>query len=284
VGVRDPGTEKVEPGRESEGLGLVVDRPGTWGALEPGVDHWLAGSVPGWTPISEEGNALYQSRYLSDSGRLFFNSPDHLVPAATGGKEKVFEYEPGGVGGCQSQNGCIGLLSKGNSENESTGEHESAFLDASENGNDVFFLTAGRLSSADVDTNFDVYDARVCGAEGCLSGPPPGSAGCGSEEACKGAAPNAPSYTQTALPGVAAPAKGPSGGTLPSKEASKPKPPTKAQLLAKALKQCRSKFKGNKKKKPRAACEARARKKYGHASGHKKGHKASHRRANGRHA
>jgi hypothetical protein len=268
AGVFDLGTEIIDPTRASEGLGLIVDRPGTWGAQEFGVAHWLAGSVPGWTPIGEEGTATYQSRYLSDQGRLFFNSPDHLVPAATGAKEKVYEYEPPGVVGCSDKNGCLGLLSSGNGESEEGGEHESAFLDASESGNDVFFLTAAKLSTGDVDTNFDVYDARVCnqgpGASSCIAPPGLGSHGCESGEACKGPAPKAPTYTQQASAIVPAP-KVPTGATLPTKEASKPKPLSKAQLLAKALKSCRLKYKGNSRSrhKKRAACEASARKKYG---------------------
>jgi hypothetical protein len=283
AGVFDLGNEKVDPKREAEGIGLIVDRPGVWGP-QPGVDNWLGGSVPGWVPLAQEGTALYQPRYLSDEGRLFFNSPDHLVPAATGVKEKVYEYEPPGVGGCAEQNGCVGLLSRGNSESEEGGEHESAFLDASESGNDVFLLTAAKLSPGDIDTNFDVYDARVCnqgpGASSCIAPPALGSRGCEAEEACKGPAPKAPTYTVQASAIVPAPKAAPSGGTLPAKVV-KPKPLTKAQLLAKALKTCRTKYKGNKKKKQRAACEASARKKYGP---HKKGKKASPASANGRRA
>ena len=40
----------------------------------------------------------YQQRYLSDDGRLFFNSFDSLVPQDTNGKADVYEYEPAGVG------------------------------------------------------------------------------------------------------------------------------------------------------------------------------------------
>ena len=46
--------------------------------------------------------ALYQSRYLSNNGRLFFDSADSLVAADVNGKEDVYEFEPAGVGGCGS--------------------------------------------------------------------------------------------------------------------------------------------------------------------------------------
>jgi hypothetical protein len=72
------------------------------------------------------------------------------------------------------------------------------------------------------------------------------------------------------------------GGTLPSKVTVPPKRLTRAQLLARALKVCRTKFKAKRKKKQRAACEARARKKYGHAAKHKKSKKASRGSRNGR--
>ena len=46
-----------------------------------------------------------------------------------------------------------------------TAEQESAFLEASENGDDAFFITAQPLVAADHDTNYDLYDARVCTSE-----------------------------------------------------------------------------------------------------------------------
>ncbi len=50
----------------------------------------------------------------------------------------------------------------------------------------------------------------------------------------------------------------PKGGVLGVKEESKPRPPTRARLLAKALRQCEKQPKKN-----RAKCEATARKRYG---------------------
>jgi hypothetical protein len=131
----------------------LVDEQKVWSKA------WLAASVPAWI------SPLYQSRYLSGSGRLFFDSADALVPSDTNGTEDVYEYEPPGVGGCMSGNssfsplsdGCVGLISSG------TGKGESGFLDASENGDDAFFLTSAQLSASDTDSTVDVYDARVGG-------------------------------------------------------------------------------------------------------------------------
>jgi hypothetical protein len=160
----------------------LVDKQGTWGAFG---GRWLAANVPAWT------SPLYQSRYLSDSGRLFFNSSDALVPADTNSVEDVYEYEPPGVGDCTNEistfsprsDGCVGLISSG------TSKEESAFLDASENGDDVFFLTTAQLSSQDTDTVRDVYDARVDGGFP-VPQPPPACEG----DACQSpvAAPNDP--------------------------------------------------------------------------------------------
>jgi hypothetical protein len=144
----------------------------------------IAASVPGWEEWQH-----YQRRYLSDSGRLFFNSPDALVPQDVNGTWDVYKYEPDGVGGCapstatfsERSGGCVDLISSG------TAVEESVFIDASESGDDAFFLTAARLSTQDFDTSFDIYDAHACSALApCVSfaaQPPP----CSTEASCRAA-------------------------------------------------------------------------------------------------
>jgi hypothetical protein len=165
---------------------LLVDHLGAWGG------HWLAGSVPGWTPASD-GQSLYQPRYLSNNGRLFFDSPDALVPADVSGVENVYEYEPEGLGSCSSASasasevfvrqagGCVALISSG------TSGEESAFLDASEEGGEVFFMTTARLSGEDVDSAFDVYDAHECTSAAPCPSPPVAVPPCTATESCRGA-------------------------------------------------------------------------------------------------
>jgi hypothetical protein len=219
-------------------------------------ETWIAANVPGWTPYTQK-TALYQSRYLSDEGRLFFNSSDALVPQDINGNEDVYEFEPVGVGGCSTSSstfsersgGCVALISSGRAAGE------SAFLDASESGNDVFFLTGEKLVPQDLDTALDVYDAHVCSAsEPCLSSstsPPP----CTTADACR-AAPMSqpqifgagPSETFSGQGNIAPPAPGPSA-TL-----------TRAQQLANALNACRHKYKHSRRR--RAACERQAHKRY----------------------
>ena len=93
TGARPTGV--LDQNESGEGLGLIVDRRKVW------LGHYLAANIPGWTSESLV-SALFQSRYLSDEGRLYFNSPDSLVPAATNHKENVYEFEPSGVGSCES--------------------------------------------------------------------------------------------------------------------------------------------------------------------------------------
>jgi sugar lactone lactonase YvrE len=160
--------------------GLLVDRPASW------RERWIAASIPGWT-LQSLNFAEYQSRYLSDSGRLFFNSSDALVPQDSNGLMDVYEYEPPGVGDCTTSSptygpgsgGCVALISAG------TSGEESAFLDASESGEDAFFLTASKLSPADTDAALDVYDAHVCSAASPCLGAPPAAAGPCQGEACQ---------------------------------------------------------------------------------------------------
>jgi hypothetical protein len=256
TGARPHGVlDTVEAG---EGLGLVVDRRKVW--AESGHEHWLAGNIPGWTAQSLV-SALFQSRYLSDEGRLYFNSPDHLVPQAKSGKEAVYEYEPSGVGSCESPSGgCASLLSSGSSG------RESAFLEATPSGGDVFFLTAAQLLPQDTDTAFDIYDARVCTqASPCMTPATPAPPGCTTANACRPSEPG-----QQAPPGASGsatvtgqgnlpPQPQPKGQPLGTKVVVPPKPLTRAQHLAKALKACKRVRNHNK----RAKCEAQARKKYG---------------------
>jgi DNA-binding beta-propeller fold protein YncE len=244
-----------------EGLGLTVDRPETWNG------HWLAGSIPGWT-LTGLQLADYQSRYLTDSGRLFFDSADALLPQVSArtreedvngktlsvGVENVYEYEPSAEGSCTSEPGCVSLISSG------TSDHESAFLDASENGDDVFFLTAAQLVAQDTDNSLDLYDARVCGTaetQPCLPAKQPSPPVC-SGEACRPAtspqqslpAPESQTFTGPGNPGQHEVAS--------SKTRTLPKALTRAQKLTAALKACRKLVRKHK----RAVCEAQARKRY----------------------
>ena len=248
------GTRDVE--LSGEGVGLLVDRRGDW------LGSYLAGSIPGWDPLGVDG-ALHQPRYLTDQGRLFFNSPDPLVPQATNGEMDVFEYEPDTVGGCTREEGCVSLVSSGSSG------QESAFLDASQSGDEAFFITDQPLVAADHDTNYDLYDARVCTRTSpCLTGEESSQRPCESTSSCKPPPTPAVGFDPPATGTITGPGNTPSTSTLPHGEVkstttsrkAKPRPLTRAQLLARALTACRARYKHRHPK--RLACEHRAHKRY----------------------
>jgi hypothetical protein len=193
--------------------------------------------------------SLPQSRYLSDQGRLFFDSQDALVPADTNGKvEDVYEYEPVGVGTCERQGGCVFLISAG------TGSLDSNFVAMDSSGANVFFTTTDRLVSSDRDDLIDLYDARENGGEATVSE----SRGC-QGETCQGASPPPPvepvpgSFLFT---GVGNPLTAPTPGMTVAK--AKVRALTRAQKLTGALKACR-----RKPKRQRASCERTTRRRYG---------------------
>jgi hypothetical protein len=244
----------------------LINEEGIWNG-----GTWLAAAIPGWTPY-QEFETLYQSRYLSDSGRLFFNSADALVPRDSNGTTDVYEYEPPqGEGQPASNNcsvpspsyspssgGCVDLVSSG------TSAEESAFLDASESGDDVFLLTAAQLAPGDFDTAKDIYDARVGGAVSEGAKPP----------ACEGdACQNPVSAPEDPTPGSLT-FKGP-GNPLPSVLAvvkGKAKPSSRALKLARALKAC-----ARTPKRKRATCKRQARRAYGAVGKARKSNGRAHR-------
>jgi hypothetical protein len=89
----------------------------------------------------------YWPRAVLADGRVFFNSPERLVPEDTNGKLDVYMWS----------GDHVSLISTGRSEDDST------FGDASADGRDVFFRTTEQLVGRDVDRNIDVYDARAGG-------------------------------------------------------------------------------------------------------------------------
>jgi hypothetical protein len=229
---------------------------------------WIAANVPGWT-TSEAGVGSYQSRYLSNSGRLFFNSSDALVPQDVNGNEDVYEYEPpsrgdesegdctistqsGGDVYVPQAAGCVGLISSG------TASEEAAFLDASESGGDVFFLTSSALLAQDFDDSPDIYDAHECtAASPCLPEVTEPSPPCSSEAACKVSPMPQPEIFGAAGSATFSGAGNPAYTQLSTVKV-KAKSLTRAQKLAAALRTCRKKA-----KQKRTACEKQARRAYG---------------------
>jgi hypothetical protein len=123
------------------------------------------------------GGVVQLSRLLTDDGRLaFFSTQEALVPADVNGRLDTYVFD--------TESGEVSLISPG------TGAYDAEFLDASPNGRDIFFGTREKLVGIDIDSNIDVYDARVggglsaqnpplvvpCAGEACRpapTGPPP---------------------------------------------------------------------------------------------------------------
>jgi len=150
------------PSGESEGGGVFPDVQGLW------AGRWVSATLPEGTEGEPTiGYSFYRPRAVLDNGRVFFNSVAPLVSVDSNGTWDVYQYEPFGVGSCTpvsasastsvAEDGCISLISSG------ADKEPSVFLDASESGDDIFFLTYARLSALDTDDIVDVYDARVNG-------------------------------------------------------------------------------------------------------------------------
>jgi hypothetical protein len=215
-------------------------------------EQWVAASLPGWTSM-ELGRAIYQSRYLDDSGRLFFNSIDALVPTDGNGTTDVYEFEPPGVGDCSAASagpsrGCVRLISG------ATGTEESTFLDASESGDDVFFLTSEALAAGDSDTSYDVYDAHVCSTAAPCAQPVAEAPACEAPETCRSSLGTGDSEP------FSAPA---SAVALPSGNLPPPKPSAKKTASAPHRKIC-TRVRGGHRR--RVKCPAKHRKSHGSRS------------------
>ncbi len=281
----DPTGARPHGVRYDEEGGVIENMPLAGGFKVWESSAWIAANVPGWTPYTIGGGeilsgpALYQSRYLSNEGRLFFNARDALVPKDVNGAEDVYEYEPEGVGAEAARcgpsaasgsvvfkperslevegkpvtegAGCVGLISSGESA------QESAFLDANESGSEVFFLSTAKLTSLDTEGGLSVFDAHECtAASPCLTAPGEALSACSEEASCKAAA--VPQPEIYGLPSSAT-FSGAGNSAPESSSILKPKVLTRAQKLAAALKKCRK----DRSKKKRVACEKQAIKSYG---------------------
>jgi hypothetical protein len=113
------------------------------------------------------------ARYVSDTGQVFFDTPNALLPNDTDGTPDVYEYE----------NGQVSLLSNG------ADPQGARYTDSTADGSNVYFATVEPLVPQDVDGGaYSVYDARVgggfpfsppapaCQGEGCKPSPTPAPA------------------------------------------------------------------------------------------------------------
>jgi hypothetical protein len=194
-----------------------------------------------------------EGREIADEGaRVFFGTAAKLVGRDVNGVEDAYEWEQAGTGGCRSEEregGCVYLISSG------TSPDPSFYLENDESGDNVFFTTREGLVQGDTDESYDVYDARVNG--GFPQEAPLGE--CASSCRPPGVPPSLSTPLTTAFGptgNLVAPAESP-----PPPKKSTPKPLTRAQKLAKALKAC-----AKQPKRKRASCRKQARRRYGAAA------------------
>jgi hypothetical protein len=157
------------------------------GPAHLGANFGEAGEVLGVVQASQ----FYTVNNLSaDGDRLFFESPDALVPQASGGLQNVYEWETDGVGSCAQASGCVAPVS------DVSGPFASYFLDASSSGEDVFIATADQLVPSDTDNLRDVYDVRVDGGFPA----PAATVPCEAADACRGSLQAQPANALSAPP------------------------------------------------------------------------------------
>jgi hypothetical protein len=123
--------------------------------------------------LTDSGNPNFSSvavlpRNMSDDGNwIFFQSADPLVSGDVNGRQDVYQWH----------DGTVSLVSSGQ------GPDASSFVGSSPDNaeRDAFFLTSDQLVPSDIDTAFDLYDARVGGG---FAVAPPAPPGCSSD--CQG--------------------------------------------------------------------------------------------------
>jgi hypothetical protein len=152
--------------------------------------------------VSAPLTQLYTPRAQTEDGnRVFFESYDALVARDTNGRVDVYEWERAGAGSCSESTpsysplngGCVYLISNG------TSPFDAEFVDASSDGEDVFFTTDASLLPQDPGL-IDLYDARVGGGFAPAPGPPAACEG----EACQGplSPPNDPTPSSSTFKGA----------------------------------------------------------------------------------
>jgi hypothetical protein len=199
--------------------------------------------VPHYQSVFSPAEFENTTTMSEDGSYVTFYSAGALTPRALAGHRNVYLWHEGQVS----------LISDGQDSAVVEGAPAVFSYGMSTSGSDVFFTTASALIPQDVNTQLDLYDARIDGGFAMPATAP----GC-SEAGCRGPLPSPPG-----LP-TAGSVTQPAGEDLtPAPESvttkAKAKPLTRAQKLTRALRACRVKHNKGK----RAACEAQARKRYG---------------------
>jgi hypothetical protein len=132
------------------------------------ADNGNATNANAW--IEQEESAAPRLSMSENGERVFFTTPEALVPQDANRGNDVYEWD----------NGQVYLISDG------VAPAGSVLWTVPPSGNDVLFSTASQLTWQDGDTAWDVYDARVDGGF-----PVPATAASCNGEACQGSPPTA---------------------------------------------------------------------------------------------
>jgi len=162
VGDTVPGSEEIyRYDVPANTLGCVSCAPA---GVTPRGDASISALYTGEVDVPAETAGVVDERGISaDGDRIFFDSPDPLVPQDSNTSSPpascdvggASEHCPQGDDVYEWENGVVYLISTGKSP------LNSYLVDSSENGNDVFFATAEGLVPGDTDGGFDIYDARI---------------------------------------------------------------------------------------------------------------------------
>jgi hypothetical protein len=143
------------------------------------------GSAPGMARTRAPDRAIGNRGpgVVNDDGLVIFDSPAQLTTADHNGSRDVYAYS----------HGRLTLISPGNDDKD------AQFVDASDDGRDIFFQTSQSLVGQDTDGSTDVYDARVGGGFAKQNPPPPPArcvrGECGETGSGPVTSPSAPSQT-----------------------------------------------------------------------------------------
>jgi streptogramin lyase len=147
----------------------------------PGADDALLEDLRAGSGV----DSTTQIANLTDDGtKVFFQSPDRLLPEDANSVADVYEWQAKGAGSCKRDGGCLALISSGQ------GNTPSFLYSMSADGHDVFFRTQEKLVGTDVPGSPSIYDARE---EGGIPDPP-------AKAPCQGDACQGSGSTPPALP------------------------------------------------------------------------------------
>ena len=206
-----------------------------------------------WSVIEQAGREGSENEQIelndavSNSGQVFFETMEKLVPADENETWDIYEYDGG-----EGPSAQLHLISTGKNE------LPSYFVSATPDGSNVFFTTDQSLLRADIRSDYDLYDARVGGgfiSQSEAVQPP----SCEAVEACRSPLTEPPaefSAASAALVGA--------GNLTPAPEQPEVKTPakklTRKQQLELALKACTKRYHEPKR---RHSCERQAHGRYG---------------------